>query len=187
METWKKIFIQGFAPSMTARQLEALAHGLRTDDPKLMQGRTTEPLPLWRTTDWPCEGGCGIVYAFYASQIADGPEPTVGEAEEFFARCCYQCDELLGERAGCRWWLNWFDETPRPQMIALLLPVVEAVIAGRQPEAETDAANAQLAGEFAEAVEGFANCLLCGQPLDQQKGFHAACAQTEQMTADMIP
>jgi hypothetical protein len=29
---------------------------------------------------------------------------------------CYEIDQKLGEPAGCRWFLNWYDETSREQM-----------------------------------------------------------------------
>ena len=28
---------------------------------------------------------------------------------------CYEVDQSMGEPAGCRWLLNWWDETPRPE------------------------------------------------------------------------
>lgn len=60
-------------------------------------------MELWRKTwrigfaGW--QGGCGI--------------STVGDVEEFFARVCHEADERLKEVAGCRWFLNWYDDTPR--------------------------------------------------------------------------
>ncbi len=64
----------------------------------------------------------------------------VEECEEFFAKSCFDADERLGEKAACRWFLNWFDDTPRDQMRRDLLTEVEAEltlrsIAGAQAEA----------------------------------------------------
>jgi len=68
----------------------------------------------------------------------------VAEVEEFFARACFEADQRLGEPAGCRWFLNWFDETPRDEMRRLLFAEVKhqlgqhlAAQAGKS-RAETD-------------------------------------------------
>jgi hypothetical protein len=42
---------------------------------------------------------------------------TVGEIENYFSNRCCQIDKELQEPAGCRNFLNWFDETPRLQML----------------------------------------------------------------------
>lgn len=52
---------------------------------------------------------------------------TVREVEEFFARMCYEIDLRVGEPAGCRWFLNWFDDTPRDEMRSELLTEVRLV------------------------------------------------------------
>ena len=56
---------------------------------------------------------------------------TVGQVEEFFAKACYQADQRLGEPAACRWFLNWFDNTPRAEMRRELLAEVELALAVR--------------------------------------------------------
>ncbi|MBX9582421.1 MAG: hypothetical protein K2X87_19125, partial [Gemmataceae bacterium] len=58
---------------------------------------------------------------------------SVGEVEEFFARACFEADQRLGEPAACRWFLNWFDDTPRDQMRRELLPEVDRALAERLP------------------------------------------------------
>ena len=47
------------------------------------------------------------------------------------ARACFEADKVLGEPAACRWFLNWYDETPRPEMRTQLLAEVESVLAQR--------------------------------------------------------
>lgn len=85
-------------------------------------------MELWRKTwrigfaGW--QGGCGI--------------STVGDVEEFFARVCHEADERLKEVAGCRWFLNWYDDTPRGEMRRELLAEVEQEL--RRREALTPAA-----------------------------------------------
>ena len=58
-------------------------------------------------------------------------EATVGQCEEFFAKCCFEADQSLGEPAACRHFLNWFDDTPRDEMRRELLAEVELTLAGR--------------------------------------------------------
>jgi hypothetical protein len=65
--------------------------------------------------------------------VGDGLE-TVGEVEEFFALMCSEIDKLLGEAAGCKWFLNWYDDTPRPEMRRELLIEVQRTLAGRLAE-----------------------------------------------------
>jgi hypothetical protein len=63
---------------------------------------------------------------------------TVAEVEEYFARLCFEVDQRLGEPAACRWFLNWFDETPRDQMRTHLLAEVQRTLAQRRSQAEQD-------------------------------------------------
>lgn len=62
--------------------------------------------------------------------------------EEYFARMCFEIDQRLGEPAGCRWFLNWYDETPRDEMIRLLLAEVNRSLTRRQGEDEDEEAAA---------------------------------------------
>ncbi len=126
-DAWLHAFRQGFAPSLSTPGLEALAKALRDDDPDLLQGATTLPPPLPCVQDWPVEGACAITYCGWKG---DGLQ-TVGEAEEFFARTCCECDQRLGAPASCRFALTGWDETPRDEARELLLPVVEALLAER--------------------------------------------------------
>lgn len=128
METWKKVWRKGVTPLLSTESLEALAKALEGDDQRLMQGATTTPPPLLCVADWPVESACALGYCGW---VGDGLE-TVGEVEEYFARMCFEIDQRLGEAAGCRWFLNWFDETPRDQMRAELLPEVLRALAARR-------------------------------------------------------
>ncbi len=112
MELWQKVWREGLEPLLTGEALEALRQGLACDDSRLQQGVTTTPPPLMCVQDWPVEGACALGYCGW---VGDGLE-TVGQVEEFFARMCFEIDQRLGEPAGCRWFLNWFDDTPREDM-----------------------------------------------------------------------
>lgn len=127
-EAWRKAWRDGVAPLMSERALEALRQGLAADDPALVQGATTVPPPVACVQYWPCEGACAVGYAGWKGEGLE----TVGEVEEFFARLCFEIDKRLGEPAGCRWFLNWFDEAPRQEVRRELLAEVELALAGRR-------------------------------------------------------
>jgi hypothetical protein len=127
MESWRKVWREGLADQISTSGLKALRKALLMDDARLLQGATTSPPPLQCVQDWPVEAACGLGYCGWQGE---GRE-TVAEVEEFFARTCFEADQRLGEPAACRWFLNWFDETPREEMRRLLLPEVDRSLAQR--------------------------------------------------------
>lgn len=124
---WKRVFREGFAPSLPTAGLVALRQALVEDDPHLMQGGTTQPPPLMCVADWPVEAACAIGYAGWKAD-----RETVGEVEEFFAVTCLEADRAMNEPAACRHFLNWFDDTPRDQMRKELAAEVESILAERE-------------------------------------------------------
>ncbi|HLW65418.1 MAG TPA: hypothetical protein VKS79_08885 [Gemmataceae bacterium] len=136
MESWRKVWREGFAPMLSTAGLQALRKALTADDTRLIQGSTSSPPPLMCVQDWPVEAACALGFCAWQG---DGLE-TVAEVEEFFARTCYEADQRLGEPAACRYFLNWFDDTPRLEMRKLLLEEVNRTLAERFPiEEETPA------------------------------------------------
>lgn len=127
METWRLVWRDGFAPAISTAGLVALRDALAGDDRRLTQGSTTTPPPLVCVQDWPCEAACAAAFCGWQGEGLE----TVGQVEEFFATLCYQADQRLGEPAACRWFLNWFDDTPRDAMRRELLAEVEIAIASR--------------------------------------------------------
>jgi len=130
LESWQRVWRDGFAVALSPRALAALAAALRSDDPALIQGATTSPPPLACVGDWPVEAACALSYCGWRGENL----PTVAEVEAWFAEACFACNLRLGETTGCRIFLNWFDETPREQMRRLLLPEVERALAERLRE-----------------------------------------------------
>jgi hypothetical protein len=129
MESWRMVWRDGFAPVLSTDGLEALWQALREDDPHLGQGATTTPPPLACNSGRALEGCCSIGWCGWkGDKLA-----TVGAVEEFFARSCFEADQRLGEPAACRWFLNWFDDTPRDEMRRQLLDEVESALAARMP------------------------------------------------------
>lgn len=127
MEAWRKVWRDGIAPGLSTAALAALRDGLRADDPNLIQGATMIPPPLMCVRDRPIEAGCVIVFGSWKA----GEVRVVHEGEDHFAGCCFDADQRLDEPAGCRWLLNWFDDTPRDLMRAELLAEVELVLRSR--------------------------------------------------------
>jgi hypothetical protein len=56
---------------------------------------------------------------------------TVADCEEFFAKVCFQCDQILGEPAACRFFLNPHDELPRDEVRRGMLTELNREIALR--------------------------------------------------------
>lgn len=127
MESWRLVWRDGFAPCMKTEGLKVLAEALKSDDPRLIQGATTCPPPLMCVQDWPVEACCALGFCGWQGDALN----TVGEVEEHFAKCCFEADQRLGEPAACRWFLNWFDDTPRTEMRRELLAEVELALSGR--------------------------------------------------------
>ncbi len=127
MEAWRKVWREGLAPQLSTAGLEALRLALASDDPRLLQGATTSPPPLQCVQDWAVEAACVVGFCGWQG---DGLE-TVADVEEFFARVCFETDQVLGEPAACRWFLNWFDETPRDEVRRLMVAEVTRALVQR--------------------------------------------------------
>lgn len=125
MTSAELVFKNGFAPVLGAAKLAVLRDACRSDDRRLTQGSTTTPPPLLCVQDWPCEAACALGFCGWQG---DGLK-TVGEVEGFFAKACSDAGATLGEPAACRRFLNWFDETPRPEMLATLAGWIDDVLA----------------------------------------------------------
>lgn len=134
MESWQKVWREGVAPQLSTEGLEALQGALKNDDPRLLQGATTTPPPLQCVEDWPVEAACALGFCGWQGEGLE----TVAEVEEFFARTCFEIDQRLGEPAACRWFLNWFDDTPRDEMRECLLAEVNAELARRRANEEAE-------------------------------------------------
>lgn len=127
MELWRSVWRNGLSKVISVPGLRALAEALRTDDVRLSQGSTTTPPPLMCVQDWPVEAACALGFCGWQG---DGLV-TVGDVEQAFATACYKCDKLLGDHAACRWFLSWYDDTPRDEMRRELLAEVELSITGK--------------------------------------------------------
>ena len=129
MESWRIVWRDGFVPTLPTAGLEALRDALAADDHRIVQGATTTPPPLMCVQEWPVEAACALGFCGWQGEALE----TVGGVEEFFAKSCFEADNRLGEPAACRWFLNWFDDTPRDDMRRELLAEVELALADRLP------------------------------------------------------
>jgi hypothetical protein len=124
MESWRSVWRNGFIPGLKRNHLEVIRDGLKSDDTRITQGSTTMPPPLMCVQDWPVEAACILGFCGWQAEGAK----TVGEVEEFFAKACFDADQRLEEPAACRFFLDWYDNTPRDQMRQELLAEVELAL-----------------------------------------------------------
>lgn len=116
MTAWQRSWSLGFAPLLTPSGLAALHVALETDDSRLTQGATSEPLPVAIFRDCPVEKACAVGFCLWQGAGFD----RVGELHQAFRRVCASADDLLDEPLGTVAFLNWFDQTPRAEMRRLL-------------------------------------------------------------------
>ena len=128
MERWRKIWRDGLLPQISLSGLEALQQGLIRDDDRLLQGATTSPPALEALADCEVEAACAVCYCAWQG---DGRR-TIGEVVREFDRVCQAADALLGEPAVCRWFLDWFDLTPRAELRRELRGEIERALAERR-------------------------------------------------------
>jgi hypothetical protein len=129
MESWRKVWRDGLAPSLPTKGLQALARALQFDDERLIQEAATSP--RWQPSFPRARVMAACAVAFCGWQGAGLGR--VDEIEEFVGSVCFEADQRLGEPSASRRFLNWFDATPRDQMRRLLLGEVQAILAERVP------------------------------------------------------
>lgn len=127
-ELWRRVWREGLVPLLSTASLEHLADILMRDDDRLIQGVTISPPALDVFEQHEVEAGCFIVLC----AVAEGNE-TVGQAFRYFERMCLDVDEILHEPGICRYFLDWFDATPRRVMRGELLQEVQDALARREP------------------------------------------------------
>jgi hypothetical protein len=121
MENWRQVWRKGVAPLLSDNALAVLHRALVEDDPCLMQGVTTFPSPLQCVRDWPCEAACALGYCGWQGEGLE----TVAEVELFFTNMCFMIDQAMGEPAACRYFLNFWDDTPREELRREMIPEVK--------------------------------------------------------------
>lgn len=118
IEVWIEVWKRGFGPFLPIAGMRSLLDALVDDDQRLIQGATTSPPPLLSVQNWPCEAADIIGWCFF------GPDATVGEVEEGFARACFDADIAIKESAACRWVIDFWDHSPREWARAQMIYLV---------------------------------------------------------------
>lgn len=135
LEPWQHVFRRGIAPRLTTDQLQLLHVALTEDDPRLLQGSTTEPAPLQAHQDLPCRAACPLAFAFWATGAT-----TVGAVETAFALLAAELDQHFGERGAARYFLNWWDDSDRAHARRTLLAEVILALTTRNLQTPDDTA-----------------------------------------------
>lgn len=127
MESWRSVWRAGFGKLLPVDGLQALRRALETDDADLLQGCTTRPPALNCTQDWPVDGCCAVSYTYWKGEHLR----SVGNIGQAFSKACFETDRLIDEESGCRFFLRWFDDTPREEMRRELLAEVDITLMER--------------------------------------------------------
>jgi hypothetical protein len=109
----------------------ALEGALDLNDPRLLQGDTVSPLPLHPHACRPVQGAWPIAFAGWKCEGL----LIVADLEEFFARVIFRARERLGDPTGGRYFLNWWDDSPRDEARRAPLAEVRRGLAVRRPKA----------------------------------------------------
>lgn len=130
MDRWREVFRKGIAPQLTAKELAALARGLKENDQALIQGATTDPLPSYfcqnPAADPYPKGACPLAYGGWKGSNLQ----TVDEVEDYFLNVSGHCNTLMDDPAAICALLSFWDETPREQARQALLEEVLLALEG---------------------------------------------------------
>ena len=125
MESWRLVWRDGFAPVLTTDRAGGPPRRPRGGRPPADAGLHDHPAPAACA----CRTGRSRPPARSATAAgrATGWRPSARSRSSSPA-CCFEADQRLGEPAACRWFLNWFDDTPRDEMRRELLAEVELAL-----------------------------------------------------------
>jgi hypothetical protein len=128
MEKWRQVWREGFMPQLSTEGLEALETALACDDARLLQGTSYYPPLMGPLQGRAVEATCAICYCGWQGERLD----TVSAVDQFFQRVCDGTDQQFVEPAACRFFLNWYDDTPREAMRRELLAEVKLALLQRR-------------------------------------------------------
>lgn len=130
MSAWQTVFRRGIVPQLSTAGLLALRLALEEDSPTLIQGATVRPLPIPGQYDSEPTEADPVAYAIWRGESLR----TVRQVEDRFAAVMFECDQLVGEPAACRWWTNFVDDIGREELFRLVLGEVRSIIKERLHE-----------------------------------------------------
>lgn len=115
IESWRRVWRDGFVPSFVdvlgkeraALGVQLLHRALKGRDPAVRQGVTTFP---GGSAD--LEGCSPEVYVAWVSTVSSSPKWSCQAGDAMFGALCVSCDGRVGMERACRFFMNWWDETP---------------------------------------------------------------------------
>lgn len=119
MEKWRRIWREGIVPAVCRDGLLALKEALEMDDIHLIQGATCYPPCLDHNQAALIQDACVIGFCAWKGEDLQ----VISSVETRFAEICDKADEHFNEPA-IRYFLNWYDDTPREEMRKELLQEV---------------------------------------------------------------
>jgi len=131
MENWKRVWRRGIAPLCSTATLRKLEQVLESDSPQLTQGDTVRPYPVIYKSlpinhpSQPCNSApdAACLIAWIGWQGGEATLTKTKDVAAWFGHATEKIVALVGFDEFCVF-LNWFDETPRPDMRHLLLEEV---------------------------------------------------------------
>jgi hypothetical protein len=127
VNAWQTVFPEGIAPQLSTRALEELHKALTRNDPALLQGQTTDPLPCPETDPRPVAAACPIALAGWRGERLR----SVAEVEGFFAQVVRKAGKALGEPEAVRSFFEFTDTADRETFLRELRAEVGLALAER--------------------------------------------------------
>lgn len=125
---WRHVWRFGLAPSISSPGLASLEVALYGDDPRLLQGVTCSPPMAVVFGNRTACAACALGWTGWQGDRLR----TIGEVADYFHQLCDAADDALREPGACRFFLNWYDETPREVMRRELLAEVRRELTRRR-------------------------------------------------------
>lgn len=125
---WQHVWRKGFAPLLSTKGLTALAEALERDDPRLIQGETAEPCESLEDF---ATGACAVGFCGWQGEGLKTAHDVLGYFNDILDQAIKRLSQPEAWDA-CWKFLDWFDETPRDEMRALLLAEVRSELVRRE-------------------------------------------------------
>lgn len=126
MEAWKRVWRKGIKGLLSDKELTALAKGLKSNSPRLIQGDTV----TYDSVEDSPGAACALGYALWKGRKLK----FALDVDRLFSEFCFKVNQRCGEmpNPGCDAFLSWFDGGDRKQVFAELLAEVESEIKRRE-------------------------------------------------------
>lgn len=127
LAAWQIVLRHGMFPQWTDVDLANLLSAVESNDPRLIQGHQSDPLPMTANLPKPVCGACMVSYVGWM-RFDDRSAATVGDLDTFTFQAFMRSEILLGELSikvdgrlpGWMPFLEWFDDLPREEVFRQL-------------------------------------------------------------------